>query len=272
MIMISALTSLCSFASGVKPRRKFYRHLNRVLVFMSGFILALLGLAMDCQGSAESLFKQGLEDYQTGHFSEASKAFHDSVAEQPAAGTLVNLGMTEWRRGRTGAAVRAWEQALWVDVFDQRARENLRFARETGGLDSPRLAWYETASTWLPTNSWAWIAGGGLWLALGMVTLPLVLRWRKAGWQQTFAALGLGVFLLSIPAHIGVLTRSHIGFVLDRKTPLRLTPTEEADTVATLTAGEPARLVRVHGDYAFVRTQGGAGWIERDRFGLVCPE
>jgi hypothetical protein len=191
---------------------------------------------------------------------------------QPAAGTLVNLGMTEWRRGRNGAAIRAWEQALWVDVFDQRARDNLRFARETGGLDAPRLTWYETASTWLPTNSWAWIAGGGLWLALGMVTLPVVLRWHKAGWHQALAALGLGIFLLSIPAHVGVVTRSQIGFVLDRKTPLRLTPTEEADTVTTLAAGEPARLVRVYGDYVFVRTQNGAGWIEREKFGLVCPE
>lgn len=241
------------------------------LLFLLALSAELLGGTTLCHASAEASFKQGVEAYETGHFVEAAKAFRESVAEQPAAGTLVNLGMTEWRRGRTGAAVRAWEQALWVDVFDQRARENLRFARETGGLDAPRLAWYETASTWLPTNSWAWIAGGGLWLALGMVTLPVVLRWRKAGWQQALAALGLGIFLLSIPAHIGVVTRSHIGFVLDRKTPLRLTPTEEADTVVTLTAGEPARLVRTQGDYVFVRTQSGVGWIEREKFGLVCP-
>lgn len=216
-------------------------------------------------------FRAGVEAFETGQFAAAAKAFQECASVRPAAGTLVNLGLAEWRRGRTGAAVLAWERALWVDAFNREARENLRYARESIGLDSPRLAWYETASTWLPTNSWAWITGGGLWLALGMVTLPVVFRWRRAAWHQAVAALGLGVFLLSLPAHVGVVTRSHLGFVLERKTPLRLTPTEEADHLATLTAGEPVRQLRVRGDYAFVRTHSGSGWIERNQLGLLCP-
>lgn len=221
--------------------------------------------------SAADSFKAGIESYQTGQFVEAAKAFRESISLRPAAGTLVNLGMTEWRRGRTGAAVLAWEQALWVDSFNQTARDNLLFARESTGLDAPRLEWYETASTWLPTNSWSWIAGAGLWVALGMVTLPTVFRWRRSSWQQLLAALGLGAFLLSLPAHFGVMTRSHIGFVLERKTPLRLTPTEEADHVATLASGEPVRQLRLQGDYAFVSTRSGQGWIERDKLGLIAP-
>ena len=224
-----------------------------------------------CRPTSDSSFGAGVEAYQTGRFSDAAKCFRDSVSQRPSAGAFVNLGMTEWRRGRTGAAILAWEQALWVDALNETARNNLQFARESTGLDTPRLEWYETASTWLPTNSWAWIAGGGLWLALGMVTLPVVLRWRKAGWHQALAALGLGIFLLSLPAHLGVKTRARIGFVLERKTPLRLTPTEDADDIATLTAGEPARQLRVQGDYAFVSTRSGSGWIERDKLGLVCP-
>jgi hypothetical protein len=43
-----------------------------------------------------------------------------------------------------------------------------------------------------------------------------------------------------------------------------------AETVATLTAGEPARQLRVQGDSAFVRTQNGVGWVEREKLGLVC--
>jgi len=248
----------------------FYWQLRAVLILTTGLAFTLLGTVTNCRASAEASFDQGIEAYQTGRFVEATKAFRESISQEPAAGTLVNLGLTEWRRGRSGRAIVAWEQALWVDAFDERARNNLRFARETSGLDAPRLAWYETASTWLPTNSWAWIAGAGLWLALGMVTLPVVLRSRKAGWHQALAALGLGAFLLSLPAHIGVVTRSQIGFVLDRKTPLRLTPTEEADSLATLTAGDPARKVRTQGDYVFVQTHGGAGWIEREKFGLIC--
>lgn len=219
----------------------------------------------------QAAFRAGVEAFETGQFAAAAKAFQDSATARPAAGTLVNLGLAEWRHGRTGAAILAWERALWVDAFDRAAQENLRYARESTGLDAPRLAWYETASTWLPTNSWAWITGGGLWLALGMVTLPVVLRWRRAAWHQAVAALGLGVFLLSVPAHVGVVTRSRLGFVLERKTALRLTPTAEADPLAQLAAGEPVRQLRVRGDYAFVRTRNGSGWIERRQLGLLCP-
>jgi len=231
---------------------------------------------MACAGgagmrTATEEFRDGIEAYQTGQFKQAAALFRSSAAAQPASGAFVNLGMAEWRRGRTGAAILAWEQALWVDTFDERARNNLRFARETAGLDGPRLTWYETASTWLPTNSWAWITGAGLWLALGLVTMPVVFRWRKAGWPHVLAACALGIFLLSLPAHVGVMTRTRIGFVVERKTPLRLTPTEDADSVATLAAGEPVRLVRVRGEFAFVRTLNGEGWVEREQLGLICP-
>jgi len=242
-----------------------------VVLGLIGLMTVLACFAGHCEISRDDTFRAGVESYQTGQFVEAAKAFRESISQRPAAGTLVNLGMTEWRRGRTGAAVLAWEQALWVDSFNQPARNNLLFARESTGLDAPRLEWYETASTWLPTNSWSWIAGAGLWIALGMVTFPTVFRWRRASWHQLLAALGLGVFLLSLPAHFGVMTRSHIGFVLERKTPLRLTPTEEADHLAILAAGEPARQLRVQGDYAFVSTRSGSGWIERDKLGLISP-
>lgn len=217
-------------------------------------------------------FNAGLEAYQAGDFAQAARAFRDSAKAQPASGTLQNLGNAEWQHGRTGNAVLAWEQALWVNPFDRNSRNNLRFARETAQLEAPELAWYEVGSAWLPAHWWAWIAAGSLWLVVGTLTLPAILRWRKTPWQQAVAALGLAVFLLSIPAHAGVLTRSRAGFVLQKDAPLRLTPTSEAEAVTKLAAGEPGRRVRARGNYLFIRTSRGAGWIERDRFGLVCSK
>lgn len=233
---------------------------------------ALFSIALHCRGSTESLFQDGLEAYQTGQFATAAKEFRESAAMQPAAGTLVNLGVVEWRRGRPGPAILAWEKALWVDAFDQRARDNLRFGRTVAGVDEPRLRWYEVASTWLPTNSWGWITAGGLWLALGMFLLPGILRWRRAGWQQVLAALGLCAFLLSLPAQLGVLTRARVGFVLGKKTPLRLSPTVESETITVLGAGEPVRQLRRRGGYVFVQTENSTGWVEREDIGLICPE
>ena len=125
-------------------------------------------------------------------------------------------------------------------------------------------------STWLPANWWAWIAGVSLWLAVGMVMLPGILRLRKAAWHQAVAAFCLMVFLLSIPAYIGLQTRSRIGFVLQPDTLLRLTPTLEAQAVTRLAAGEPARLVRTRGTYVLLRTSRTLGWVERAQCGLIC--
>jgi len=218
---------------------------------------------------ARALFQTGSAAYRAGEYSVAAIAFRQAAEFRPASGTLQNLGSAEWQLGSAGPAILAWEQALWLDPFNTSARENLRFARKTAQLESPELAWYEVVSTWLPVNWWAWLAGSSLWLAVGLVMLPGIFRLRKQAWHQAVAAFGFAVFLLTVPAHIGVDTRSRIGLVLKPDTPLRLTPTRQAQPVTRLAAGEPARLARVRGDYFLIRTSRASGWVERAEFGLI---
>jgi len=220
--------------------------------------------------SPSELFQDGTTAFRANDYVSAIKAYRQSAAIQPASGTLQDLGLAEWHRGHAGAAVLCWEQSLWLEPFNVSARGNLRYARKVAQLEAPELTWYEVVSTWLPANSWAWIAGISFWVAVAMVMLPAIFRQPKAAWHQALAALGLTIFLLSIPAHIGVHTRSRIGFVQQKDTPLRLTPTHEAQFVTRLSAGEPARLERQRGNFLLIRTNRSAGWVERDQFALVC--
>jgi hypothetical protein len=110
-----------------------------------------------------------------------------------------------------------------------------------------------------------------LWLAVGVAIVPGVLRRPKAAWHQALAAFGVMLFLLSVPAHLGVHTRSLIGFVVEKQVPLRLTPTAEAQALTQLATGEPVRFVRARGNYVLVRTSRAKGWIERAHFRLICP-
>jgi hypothetical protein len=240
---------------------------KRLLLFV---LLASLGPLSAV--TPDALFRAGVSAYRAGDYSAAAVAFHQSVAAQPASGVLQDLGNAEWQCRRTGSAILAWEQALWLDPFNRLARQNLRFARKTAQLESPELAWYEVVSTWLPVNWWAWIAGVSLWVAVGMALLPGILRFPRATWHQATAACGLMVFLLSLPALAGVETRARIGFVLTKETPLRLTPTQESQAVTHLAAGEPARWVRARGQYVLIRTNRALGWVERAQFGLTCPK
>ena len=233
-------------------------------------LAACFGYRVLAQGApAEALFRYATNAYFSGDYTQAAGAFSQAAALQPAGGTLQNLGNAEWERGRTGAAILAWEQALWLDPFRRAVRENLRFARRSAQLETPDLAWYEVVSSWLPPNWWAWVAGISLWFAIGVSTVPGILRWRKAAWQQAVAALGLAIFLLSVPAHFGVSSRAHLGFVMIKDAPLRLTPTADAQLVARLPAGEPARLDRRRGDYLLVRTSHATGWVRQNEFQLI---
>ncbi|HEY5912691.1 MAG TPA: hypothetical protein VJA21_18985 [Verrucomicrobiae bacterium] len=237
-------------------------------------VSALLCFGAPTQGrssSAPPQFQQAAALYRAGDFAQAAEFFSHAARSRPSSGALQNLGNAEWRNGRAGYAVLAWEQTLWLDPFNTSARNNLQFARKSAQLEAPELAWYEVVSTWLPLNWWAWIAGISFWFAVGIGAGPGILRMRKAAWQQGLAAFALAVFLLSVPAHFGVATRSRLGFVLEKNTPLRLTATEEAQYLTRLQAGEPARLERVRGQYILVRTTRALGWIRKDQFGLTCP-
>lgn len=221
--------------------------------------------------NTNNAFTAGIELSRNGQFPEAASAFARAESSQPAAGTLVNLGLAEWQRGRAGAAILAWEQALWIDPYDARAQSNLYFAREVAQVDPPQLKWDESVSTWLPPNMWVWLATISFWFAIGMLVVPRVLRWRKSGWQQWLAALAFCVFLFSVAGNFGIVSRTNIGFVLKKNAQLLLTPTHDAEMVSTLVAGEPARKVRTRGDFVYVHTLGASGWVEKSALGLLCP-
>ena len=234
-------------------------------------LLCLSGAAF-AAGFSE-LFQQGVQAYVAGGYEQAAGFFREAVVLSPSSGALHNLGNAEWQAGRVGEAVLAWERAQLLNPYSANTRANLRFARKVAQLEGPSLVWYEICSTWLPVNAWPWLAGASLWLAVAMVMLPGIFRWRKADWHQALAAGGFAVFLLTIPALIGVQSRAQIGVIRAKDTPLRLTPTREAQTMARLPAGEMARLERERADYVYVRTgSDAAGWLQRAQFGRIASQ
>jgi hypothetical protein len=245
--------------------------MNFKIIKFSILMLWLLAFVRDCLAD-DAYFRAGISAYKAGQFEPAAQDFRDSLTKEMASGTLLNLGLSEWRQGQTGEAILVWEQASWLDPFNRAVRQNLLYARETAQANPLELPWFEQTSTWLPANYWVWVASGSLWLAVALVTLPNFLRIRKAGWHQTGAALALGVFLFSLAPSAGIFTRSNIGIVTQKNTRLLLTPTHAAEAVAALPPGEPVRELRQRGDFYFVHSQNGSGWIERSQIGFVTPK
>jgi hypothetical protein len=124
----------------------------------------------------------------------------------------------------------------------------------------------------LPSPVWLWAASLGLWGGIALLTLPRLLGTKRADWHQGVAALLLAVFLLAVPALVGLHTRGDIGVILEEDTALRLSPTQEGETLSKLIAGEMGRVENARGDYLYIRAEGDrAGWVHKREFAKVWP-
>jgi len=244
--------------------------LARSLSLAIAFVL-ICAASASTPPSADERFRKAGTAYADGEFADAVYDLRELVNEgRFASGAQHNLGNSEWKVGRHGYAVLAWERAHSLNPFNPNTSANLRFARHTARVEAPTLAWHERYSTLLPGDWWLVIASIGLWGGVVMLTLPRLLGWRRADWHQGLAAALLAVFLLSGPAIFGLWKRSQLGVVLEDETSLRLTPTREAETLTKLPAGEMARIERSRGDYFYVRAEGDrAGWLRKADFARV---
>jgi len=223
-----------------------------------------------CGETPGTLFQDGNQAYINGNYEAAAQAFRTVLSNGPASGVLHNQGNAEWKCGRTGSAILAWERANWLEPFDANTIANLRFARKTAHLEAPNLTWYEICSTWMSSRAWAWLAMFSFWGGLAMVMLPGNFRKRRADWLQGVAAAAFAFFFICIPALAGIHTRTSLGVILPDQAPLRLTPTRDAQFLANLTGGEMARVEMSRGKYLYIRTgNDSAGWIERMEFGFI---
>lgn len=257
------------FAGRRSPRRFSVAGRGGCIGLLWVIIWALMVSKNTSSAAPNDFFQKGVELNRAGQFPEAAAAFQSSIQSRPSAGALVNLGLAEWQSGHAGPAILAWERAGWIDPFNQLVAQNLMVARTVAQVDAPELRWFETASTWLAPNAWVWLAGAGLWLGVGALVLPRVFRWRKSGAQQTLAALGFSLFIAAMTANVGVVTRTNLGVVLKKNAPLLLTPTHEGEIISTLSAGESGRVTRRRGNFFFIRTAMGSGWVARENFGFV---
>lgn len=221
--------------------------------------------------SATNSFARGLAAYEAHDFTGAIQAFKDETQRAPSAEAWHNLGNAEWQGGHPGPAILAWERALWINPRDAEAAASLRFGRQAAPLGELPLRWWETYSTWLPMNAWAWLAAGSFWVAAILAfVMPVILGWRRQAWSQSLAAIGFGLFLLALPGMAGVHTRARLGVVLPPATPLRQTPTQHAHILTRLAAGEVARCQYGRGNYLFIRTSAGdSGWVEKNQFQFI---
>lgn len=79
--------------------------------------------------SVDDLFSNGLKSYQEGRFEEAANQFEQALSQYSNnASLLYNLGLAEYKQGKTGLAIASWRKALSIDPSLSDARDALQFA------------------------------------------------------------------------------------------------------------------------------------------------
>jgi tetratricopeptide (TPR) repeat protein len=258
--------------SGLPSARRSVPGSSRSAPVETAALALIISLSSAVPASAQvDPFQAGVAAYAAEDFGQAAEVFTQYVSTKPSSGAFHNLGNAAWQLGDPGTAILAWERAVWLNPYQKISRDNLLFARKSAQLDAPALTWFEACSSWLPVNAWAWIATASFWIATSLLLLPSALRWPRKYWHQAGAAIGLAVFLVSVPALAGVHSRAHRGVVVTDKTPVRLTPTENGEVLTRLPAGTTARMIRKDKGLFYIRTSAGtSGWIDGNNFHLVA--
>jgi hypothetical protein len=248
--------------------------MNRLRSLLRALVLNWLLIAAAQAVSPDERFAAANKAYASQDYAEAAYQLREAVLEGAwSHGALHNLGNAEWKVNRPGYAVLAWERARSMNPFDRNTAANLRFARTQAELVVPVRPWFEHYSEWLPSPAWLWAGSLGLWGGVALLTLPRLLGFRRADWHQGVAALLLAIFLLTVPAMVGLYTRQQIGVVVEEDTALRLTPTREGEALTRLRAGEVGRVENTRGEYFYIRAEGDrAGWVHQREFARIWPK
>jgi hypothetical protein len=88
---------------------------------------------------AQARFREGMRLFQRGEIGSACRAFEESYDEDPAPGTLYNLGACHEKEGQIARAYREWDE-LAARALEAKLKDNAALVRARADALVPRLA------------------------------------------------------------------------------------------------------------------------------------
>lgn len=214
-------------------------------------------------------FAAGVAAYGKNDFAQAREIFAAAEKKSVSPALEYNFGNACYQAGDFGAAILHYLRALSLDPRDPDARQNLALARKGANLTPPDATRLERYAGFLDQNTWTWIAAGAGWVALYLMFLPRLFRWRGVlPWLLCLTALGVAI--AGGIGWWGAQQHANDGVVLLADTPVKVSPTTNSPSIAMLQPGEIAPTLERHGDYYKVSTSSGqVGWVNAANYALV---
>jgi tetratricopeptide (TPR) repeat protein len=229
-------------------------------------IAALLALptavaAQTSERDGERWFREGVQAYGRGAYTEAIEAFERALNARPRDPNLLfNLGNAHYELGRKGEAVALWIRSLRLRPRDEDARYNLRLVVGDdpvvgGALNPLPLSRDEIALIFAVL----WIGGCALLVARR--------RWRKGG--LTFAG-GTALLFAVAAAVLMLYPRADYAVVAEIDAALRAGPVQQSEILASPPVGSAYRIIEQRGGWLRVsRGFESEGWIDSAQVELI---
>lgn len=208
---------------------------------------------------------------------EAIEAYESLSAEGlGSAGLYLNLGNAYLARGDTGRAVLAYERGLRLAPNDRALNRNRQLVRDSQRdaiVPFPEfflLRWWDGIAGLLSFNTWAWTGLLLFWLAGAAFFL-----FRLRG-MNSWAWLAGGLLLIALLGWAFANSRYQDRYrndqavLLSSSTQLRVAPGEDAPLESEVHAGLTLRILDQFGDWTKVELRDGRqGWLHREEVALV---
>ncbi|MDR1192533.1 MAG: tetratricopeptide repeat protein [Verrucomicrobiales bacterium] len=193
-----------------------------------------------------------------------------------SASVYYNLGNAYYLHGEVGKAVLGYQRALLLEPNAADVAANLAALRQAQGLPEPAVAWWQRPLLVFGRDTWAWLGGAALLLAM----LAVFLRgaWLNFGdaekcphrWFHGAVTVSGLALALSIGGALAQGERADRQVVMTNDAPLKVSPFADAGDLASLREGELVKPLKRHNDFVFVKnTAGQKGWVAREKLAPV---
>lgn len=236
----------------------------------TGVFLSLVFLGFSFRAVAAEDFQNDFnaanQAYNEGQFARA-RDLYTSIEQQGhySAALFYNLGNTEYRLKKQGAAILNYERALALSPGQPEAQANLTRLRDQTGAKVAPKAWQDKLIANFDINAYAWIsvvAGWVLVFALTVLILKLVPGRGLAGFAVVCSGciLAYGLF-----ATVRLAQNQSLAVVTAEKTEARLAPADNSTMAGTLPAGSRVWVLERRGPWTYCKLPDQVrAWIPSD--------
>jgi Flp pilus assembly protein TadD len=238
----------------------------------TGIPLTLTGTAARLDpGEATQMFREANAYYAEGRYDEAATLYERIVAGGFVnADVTYNLGNAQYKAGRIGRAVLAYERTLKIDPGHDDARANLEFLREIlpdrqTAVGGPTSRVFERVYARVTVDRAAALASV-LTFALAAALILIVQRRFQGAWLSRVAVTvgaALVIVLFVIGVKVAQARAKSDGVIVETEVGVRTGPADDFVLEFKLHEGTKVRSREVRGDWTRVSVAGTdlEGWM-----------